>query len=522
MPVPLRIVSSWLQYVYAGRVEWQSEDTDKIRKLAEQFGPDDLIPLCARMKPPKGTELFTGPISGVDPSSNFNPAVPEVATKESSGESEITPDISSTPSLESEVIVPEILKVELEEPGISTNTANNSIDSEDPLQGLQLADSSIDSTTDVECITIEDIDITKMDDPKQAALTTSDNDVLSNHSHEPVKLTEEDNAATHEKEDEHCQKTPSARETVDDMQITLFDIPENLNTPGPSRASKSPDLFDEKSKAAEDAVEDFSWNFTPLRTQTAAGSNRGSSLQATSSAKKHLRLSHNENGESDPAHNLNGDDSQEKVEPLPRPDSVESDDVVCLEDHSNLCFLVSQSVRDAEEEPMKNYRCSKSPTGERKVTSRRKSQSSSATEDSFFDTPKFVIPLTESLESKEMNENPITLDGSSPNFILPVAQSTPAEPARKKARFGSNVKVLKTSEITPMPNYEGMADEELKSELTKFGLKPMGRKRAINMLKRIYDEVHPGKVQWLADIDYIDTTFHSDRPLHTSRAAATD
>ncbi|VDM71981.1 unnamed protein product [Strongylus vulgaris] len=214
-----------------------------------------------------------------------------------------------------------------------------------------------------------------------------------------------------------------------------------------------------------------------------------------------FRLSRSENGESDSAHNLNGDESEEKVEPLTRPDSVESDDVVCLEDHSKSAAAqnqgmleqsddpygyeyfnyqdpymeeawyepvemsqlgVSQSVQDAEEEPVKNYRCSKSPTGERKVTSRRKSQLSSATEDSFFDTPKFVIPLTESLESKEMNENPITLDGSSPNFILPVAQSTPAEPARKKARFGSNVKVLKTSEITPMPNYEGMADEKLK------------------------------------------------------------
>ncbi|KIH48363.1 hypothetical protein ANCDUO_21569 [Ancylostoma duodenale] len=36
-----------------------------------------------------------------------------------------------------------------------------------------------------------------------------------------------------------------------------------------------------------------------------------------------------------------------------------------------------------------------------------------------------------------------------------------------------------------------MADEELKRELVKFGLRPMGRKRAIALLKRIYDEVHP-------------------------------
>ncbi|ETN69916.1 BTB/POZ domain protein [Necator americanus] len=95
-------------------------------------------------------------------------------------------------------------------------------------------------------------------------------------------------------------------------------------------------------------------------------------------------------------------------------------------------------------------------------------------------------------ETATKSENSFTVRPNSPHFVPPLAHSTPAQPARKKAKFGSNVKILKTSDITPMPNYEGMTDEELKRELKKFGLKPMGRKRAVAMLKRIYDEVHPG------------------------------
>ncbi|VDK75011.1 unnamed protein product [Cylicostephanus goldi] len=115
------------------------------------------------------------------------------------------------------------------------------------------------------------------------------------------------------------------------------------------------------------------------------------------------------------------------------------------------------------------------------------------------------------MEGHETNENSFTINSDASNFVPPVAQSTPAEPAKKKARFGSNVKVLKTSGITPMPCYEGMTDEELKRELSKFGLKPMGRKRAVNMLRRIYDEVHP----------VIDPGTPTARPLLSENKAGT-
>ncbi|KAE9556283.1 hypothetical protein FO519_000466 [Halicephalobus sp. NKZ332] len=58
-------------------------------------------------------------------------------------------------------------------------------------------------------------------------------------------------------------------------------------------------------------------------------------------------------------------------------------------------------------------------------------------------------------------------------------------------RLGSGVKVLKTTNVTPMPNYESFTEEQLKGELKKFGLRPMKKKRAIEELRKIYETLHP-------------------------------
>ncbi|EFO27562.2 hypothetical protein LOAG_00926 [Loa loa] len=57
--------------------------------------------------------------------------------------------------------------------------------------------------------------------------------------------------------------------------------------------------------------------------------------------------------------------------------------------------------------------------------------------------------------------------------------------------LGTDVKILKTKDITPMPVYDLMNDKELKTELAKFGIRPMGKKRAVALLKKIYHETHP-------------------------------
>jgi hypothetical protein len=72
---------------------------------------------------------------------------------------------------------------------------------------------------------------------------------------------------------------------------------------------------------------------------------------------------------------------------------------------------------------------------------------------------------------------------------------TPGDEEKKTrkiaARLGSGVKVIKVYDVTPMPMYEKYTDDELKEALNAFGIRPLGRKKAIDMLKNIYDEVHP-------------------------------
>ncbi|KAL6725538.1 hypothetical protein Aduo_007585 [Ancylostoma duodenale] len=535
-----KVVSSWLRYVYSGRIEWQSEDTEKIQKLAEQYGPDDLAPLCMRMTAATHSdEVVSASASGSDPTSTCSSvAANDEKVEESSDEPLTTPVESSAPSPTPEVVVPEILKVELNEPGAEVEmVSDQTLDSEDPLQGLQLADSSANSSAS-DCIVIDDDDGVKSNAPevKQA---TNDSE----------KSTDDGTSSSTSREK---AITSFAREAEDDMQITLVDMPE-LDTPHVSVVSKSPDLFDEKSRNKKvddlEVVNDFSWELTPLR--ASAGVSRRSSrlsLKADGS-----RSSFVEAGKTTESSN-----DLEIIEATETPagaTTVNCNDVVCLDEHSRPVSIENQvqpeQAHDPYEDEYYNYHdpfveawyepvemsqlsasqpieieaeaakpCSSPPVDDRKVTVRRgskirKSMRSSSdhmletavasdhplhendapvhscTQDSFFDTPRFFNPEEPLRINGVECDNSFTVNRDSPNFVPPVAQSTPAQPAKKKPRFGSNVKILKTSGITPMPNYEGMTDEELKRELVKFGLRPMGRKRAIALLKRIYDEVHP-------------------------------
>ncbi|KAI6197576.1 hypothetical protein M3Y94_01240800 [Aphelenchoides besseyi] len=54
-----------------------------------------------------------------------------------------------------------------------------------------------------------------------------------------------------------------------------------------------------------------------------------------------------------------------------------------------------------------------------------------------------------------------------------------------------SMKIVKKIGITPMPNYASMQDQELNDLLDTHGIRPMGRKRAIEMLTKIYESTHP-------------------------------
>uniref|UniRef100_A0A158PAW4 BTB domain-containing protein n=1 Tax=Angiostrongylus cantonensis TaxID=6313 RepID=A0A158PAW4_ANGCA len=45
-----KIVKYWLQYVYSGRVEWEKDDTVRIQKIAEQYGPGEQFFTIIRTK----------------------------------------------------------------------------------------------------------------------------------------------------------------------------------------------------------------------------------------------------------------------------------------------------------------------------------------------------------------------------------------------------------------------------------------------------------------------------------------
>lgn len=51
--------------------------------------------------------------------------------------------------------------------------------------------------------------------------------------------------------------------------------------------------------------------------------------------------------------------------------------------------------------------------------------------------------------------------------------------------------VVRTTNVTPMPDFDGMNTPKVTQELKKFGVKAMKRKRGVQLLKYIYDATHP-------------------------------
>uniref|UniRef100_A0A1I7T2H5 SPK domain-containing protein n=1 Tax=Caenorhabditis tropicalis TaxID=1561998 RepID=A0A1I7T2H5_9PELO len=65
---------------------------------------------------------------------------------------------------------------------------------------------------------------------------------------------------------------------------------------------------------------------------------------------------------------------------------------------------------------------------------------------------------------------------SIPSTSSPVSVATPVRNAAKPV-FGSHVKVLKTTDITPMPQFETMDETELKERMKEIGMRPKGKKQ---------------------------------------------
>ncbi|PIO66997.1 hypothetical protein TELCIR_11272 [Teladorsagia circumcincta] len=317
----------WLRYVYTGRVEWGTEDTENILKLAEQYGPDDLPSLCIRLRapskadevvssgaPPSECSLETTSEANIAPSDTRVPDRPKSTSQASSNQPSVP---------KAEVVIPEELKIKLSETLTANDTADITIDYEDPLQGISLDQTSAEQSLEDDCVIVD--------------------------------------------------STPNKSE------------------------------------------------------------NYGS-------------------GDSD-------------------------NDIVCLGEQP------ATQASTVSKDPYRNE---------------------------YFDYhDPFMEPWYDPVEMNEPSPSqpvskPVRDDAEILTDILDKAGR------RRSSRI---LRQSPTSGITPMPNYDGMSDDELKRELAKFGLKPMGRKRAVAMLKQIYTEVHPDDF-----IDLGDKTLNDprDEPIEES------
>lgn len=534
-----KIVRHWLSYVYSGRVEWETEDTERIKQIAEQYGPDDLLPFCARMLTLSHLKAAT-----VSTSSTQSLPIPNLCDGDKGISLSATEPINQPTSASQSntnqhslpnIIIPNELTVKLMSSSAKDKSLDNAVDYEDPLQGISLADTTEEREANDEFVILDDSDGCSRGTAEQVNAVES----CSNKLHgDVIDLTTPERVLT-------------AKPVIDDLEITLVDLSATSDRSGTPSSSKSPDIFEEKSKDCSTAVSvSKPICVTPLRISSTQRRDLSS-----------LRLSLNNRLSSSSLHNgiiLLGEERKqfdvrsivnESSKALPEQPienhsenariDVYDAEVVCLDEkteqnrnststdpYENEYFDYYDSFVEQWHEPVDEFaphevncdviapqqspkesaeKCDvKTPKRSSAENSKQSFISSSleqyepvdnidrfpvgvSSQDSFFDTPKFINnPRLNFANPSSFAENSAAID-----VVSPAAHSTPLQPARKKARFGSNVKVLKTTNITPMPDYESMNDECLKNELRKFGLKPFGRRRSIAILKKIYAETHP-------------------------------
>ncbi|GJQ80808.1 hypothetical protein Trydic_g9397 [Trypoxylus dichotomus] len=102
-------------------------------------------------------------------------------------------------------------------------------------------------------------------------------------------------------------------------------------------------------------------------------------------------------------------------------------------------------------------------------------------------TPKSPIIHRRILELSNKKSSPVlnaeNYLGNTPNSLQNKDNTTTKTP--------EGFVVIKTKNITPMPDYESMPTPKIVEELEKIGVKQLKRHRGIQMLKHIYENTHP-------------------------------
>ncbi|VDM64133.1 unnamed protein product [Angiostrongylus costaricensis] len=479
-----KVVKYWLQYVYSGRVEWEKDDTVRIQKIAEQYGPDDLLPLCTRMLTSPHLELKTA-VSAI--SATGSSSIPDFYGTNrgmATGTTERVNQPTSVPQSDvgqhslSTVVIPNELALKLtSSSAVDKVDSDITMDYEDPLQGLSLVDTSEDRETNNQSVIIG---------LQEESITRGFYDIQVDLPKPHMKVT-------------------SQSATQSYMEITLFDIAMTDHSEAPTDGN-SPDIFEDKSKdscAAGFLSYPFgfrSYLLTALFSSSALhnvavlrnGEHEQELNKVSEASFKPLITNHSESSKIDAcdAEVVCLDEVAEQDRKSTFKDPYESEyfnyyDSFVEQWYEPVDDSASNQVNYELKMPHESFR-----EGNQQCITEATTDSASigvSSQDSFFDTSKFIASAKPDL----VNPSSFAENNHSVDLAPPAAHSTPHQPTRKKPRFGSNVKILKTTDITPMPDYDSMNDECLKNELRKFGLKPMGRKRSIAILKKIYAEIHP-------------------------------
>nr|CAH7720428.1 unnamed protein product [Callosobruchus chinensis] len=107
-----------------------------------------------------------------------------------------------------------------------------------------------------------------------------------------------------------------------------------------------------------------------------------------------------------------------------------------------------------------------------------------------YETPKKSVTFSDSLD--RLLQNSKILDGLD-NIACEskVVQNENRSKQDTVPVTPKNKLIIKTRDVTPMPDYDQMSSAEIVKELKKFRVKPLKRQRGITMLKYIYECTHP-------------------------------
>ncbi|CAD6192952.1 unnamed protein product [Caenorhabditis auriculariae] len=509
---PVQAVRHWLTFVYSAQIEWPANLNEEVSKIAEKFGPDGLLQICSR--DPRRTDKFEQEDVG-KVEDEEKTEVKKKIKEEGKAEIEKSPRKTETGKRRSS-------RKEEEKP-IPELMMGDEINDEDPLRGCfdileDFEDVKIDSEVIKKDILTLDEDsppLKKMNissdgifvEEKRKSVTKetvkekfnqSDcsffcSPILSSTKNQPIIDLE---APLKEESPEISVLEPQNSSFNADEAIIQEDDPE-ISVFEPKKLSFN---ADEAMKKEEDEPEISVFKPQSATFSADKAENREVDPEISVIEPRNLLFAEekviNQEGDPEISHISYNVWDQPDYNDYAGPDFFNNSYLPSK--YGNESFVGSKFDEEMEKSPLENI---STPTG-------RKSSRKSVIEDQKREEKSENSPLDNisTPTGRNMSRRSRLLNRSAPEeedsfdcsiIFKPNAESlaleakTPVTKFLNKPQFGSNVKILKTTNITPMPDYDAMDDNMLKMHLKKIGHKPRPRKKMIETLKKAYDILHP-------------------------------